>query len=227
MPQHPCYIPNGRVIIFNFPAGAGGKMLQNCVSISRHCVFTQLTFARWQIEYRGKFDNQYYNQKLQFALSTLPPKEEMRYWLSYELGENKLYDANFVQFQKYVPITSKIVHDLAAAKLWSTITVHNHESSLYYHSYWPTVLRVSLINNENFARKSLSLKLDATQYDTDWNVLGKTPPGLAFEFSIDDTIYDKDKFLSQVSKLYDYLEFEDFQSDLIEQYYSQYIQLHI
>jgi hypothetical protein len=227
MNQYPCHIPNGRVIIFNFPAGAGGKMLQNCVAMSRHCVFTQLDLATWQLEYRGDFDNTYYNQKLKFALDTLPPRDLMHQWLRFELGENRLYGTNFENFQKYEPIKRTIVNDLAAAGLWSTITVHNHESSMYYHSYWPTIRRVCLVNNENFARKSLALKLGTAQYDTDWNRWGVTPPGLAFNFSIDDTIYDKDKFLSQVGQLYDYLDFEDFQVDLVGEYYSRYIALHV
>ena len=98
-------------------------MLQNCVAMSRHCVFSQLDFAAWQVSYTGEFDSEYYNQKLQFALSTLPPREEMHQWLRYELGENRLYDRTFIQFQQQMPIARKIVHDLAAAGLWSTITV--------------------------------------------------------------------------------------------------------
>ena len=61
---NPCLIPNGQVIIFNFPAGAGGKMLQNCVGLSRHCVLNKAEYINWQINFSESISQAFYQQKL-------------------------------------------------------------------------------------------------------------------------------------------------------------------
>ena len=224
---HPCLIPDGQVIIFNFPAGAGGKMLQNCVSLSRHCVLTKLEYALWQLKYVGDFDPNFYQQKLGWVLATLPTKDEMIHWLEYELGETLLYGINFLEFNKHIPVPNKEIYKLADKKLWSTVTVHNFGAVEHYINYWPNIKYVSLINNKIFAKKSLFLKNPNLTFDSDWENLGHTPSGVGFKFDIDNTIYDTNKFLDQVEKLYEYLEFDDFQRDLISAYYSKYIELHV
>ena len=224
---HPCLIPDGQVIIFNFPAGAGGKMLQNCVSLSRHCVLTKLEYALWQLKYVGDFDPNFYQQKLGWVLATLPTKDEMIHWLEYELGETLLYGINFLEFNKHIPVPNKEIYKLADKKLWSTVTVHNFGAVEHYINYWPNIKYVSLINNKIFAKKSLFLKNPNLKFDNDWENLGHTPSGIGFKFDIDNTIYDTNKFLDQVEKLYEYLEFDDFQRDLISVYHSKYIELHV
>ena len=224
---HPCLIPDGQVIIFNFPAGAGGKMLQNCVSLSRHCVLTKLEYALWQLKYVGDFDPNFYQQKLGWVLETLPTKDEMIHWVGYELGETLLYGINFLEFNKHIPVPNKEIYKLADKKLWSTVTVHNFGAVEHYINYWPNIKYVSLINNKIFAKKSLFLKNPNLKFDNDWENLGHTPSGIGFKFDIDNTIYDTNKFLDQVEKLYEYLEFDDFQRDLISAYYSKYIELHV
>ena len=224
---NPCLIPNGQVIIFNFPAGAGGKMLQNCVSLSRHCVLTKLEYALWQLTYVGGFDHNFYQQKLGWVLATLPTKDKMIHWLEYELGETLLYGINFLEFNKHIPVPNKEIYKLADKKLWSTVTVHNFGAVEHYINYWPNIKHVSLINNKIFAKKSLFLKNPNLKFDNDWENLGHTPSGVGFEFDVDNTIYDTNKFLDQVEKLYEYLEFDDFQRDLISAYHSKYIELHV
>jgi len=224
---HPCLIPDGQVIIFNFPAGAGGKMLQNCVSLSKHCVLTKLEYALWQLKYVGDFDPNFYQQKLGWVLATLPTKDEMIHWLEYELGETLLYGINFLEFNKHIPVPNKEIYKLADKKLWSTVTVHNFGAVEHYINYWPNIKHVSLINNKIFAKKSLLLKNPNLKFDNDWENLGPAPGGVGFEFDVDNTIYDTNKFLDQVEKLYEYLEFDDFQRDLISAYHSKYIKLHV
>ena len=55
-----------------------------------------------------------------------------------------------------------------------------------------------------------------------WHEISNTP----FCFDIDNNIFDKKKFLKTIQNLYSWLEFEDFNSLLIEQYYDQYMLLH-
>ena len=227
MTTHPCYIPTGRVIIFNFPAGAGGKMLQNCVGLSRYCVLTKLEYAQWQMNYTAPIDNTFYQQKLKWIFTTLPDPSQIEFWLGYELGETLLYGQNFVEFNKELPIKEPAIYQLADKGLWSTLTVHNFGSIEHYVKYWPTICHVCLTNSEQFARESLMIKNVNLNFDKDWPTKGRTPAGVGFDFNIDSTIYNQEKFIAQVGKLYDYLEFDDFQPNLITEYYRHYIQLHL
>jgi hypothetical protein len=220
-----CLIPNGQVIIFNFPAGAGGKMLQNCVGLSRHCVLSKLEYAQWQLNI--EVNQSFYKQKLLWILKTLPTKNNIYRWLSYEFSELEIYGINFLGFNKHVPIPNKVMYKLADKKLWSTVTVHNFGAVEHYVNYWPIVKHVSLVKNQIFGQKSLSLKNPALKFDNDWVTSGYTPNGLSFEFDVDNTIYDTNKFVDQVEKLYEYLEFNDFRPDLIAAYHSKYIELHV
>ena len=224
---NPCLIPNGQVIIFNFPAGAGGKMLQNCVGLSRHCVLMKLEYAQWQLAYSGNIDNEFYQQKLNWSLQTLPTKDKINQWYRYEHGEKTLYGIDYSGFNAHVPIPNAEIYQLAEHNLWSTVTVHNFGATEHYCYYWPNIKYVSLINNKIFAKKSLFLKNPNLKFDNDWENLGHTPSGIGFKFDIDNTIYDTNKFLDQVEKLYEYLEFDDFQRDLISVYHSKYIELHV
>ena len=151
----------------------------------------------------------------------------MIHWLGYELGETLLYGINFLEFNKHIPVPNKEIYKLADKKLWSTVSVHNFGSVEHYINYWPNIKHVSLINNKIFAKKSLLLKNPNLKFDNNWENLGYTPDGVGFNFDIDNTIYDTNKFLDQVQKLYEYLEFDDFQRDLISVYHSKYIELHV
>ena len=226
MTTNPCYIPNGRIIIFNFPAGAGGKMLQNCVGLSRYCVLTKLEYAQWQMEYTDPIGDVFYQQKLQWILNTLPAKTDIDGWLGHELGETLLYGQNFIEFNQELPIREPAVYQLAEQGLWSTLTMHNFGSVCHYVKYWPTVRHVCLTNCEQFAKKSLTMKNPDLAFDEDWPTLGHTPTGVGFDFDIDNCIYDTEAFVDQVADLYTFLEFDDVNPKLIARYHQQYIQLH-
>jgi len=226
MTTNPCYIPNGRAIIFNYPAGAGGKMLQNCVALSRYCVLSNNIFATWQLNYLGTINQQFYEYKLRRILATLPPPDRMSDWLASELKEKDLYGIGFRGFNNHDPIQEVVVHRLAQQGLYSTVSVHNWGAVEYYACYWPTLKHVSLVNNEKFAQRCLPIKNSNLNYDTEWNTLGKSPADQCFEFDIDGTIWNTNLFVKQVADLYNYLEFDDFQSDLIALYHQHYISLH-
>ena len=220
-------IPNGRAIIFNYPAGAGGKMLQNCVSLSRYCILTSAKLAEWQVRYTGAFDKSFYQYKLRSMLASLPPPNHMNQWLGYELTERDLYGINWLGFNQHQPIKNGDVYRAAERGLWSTVSVHNWGTVDHYAQYWPELKHVCLVNSEQFARQFLPIKNSSLNYDLEWNTLGKSPTGQCFEFNVDDTIWNTDLFVKQVGDLYNYLGFDDFQADLIGQYHQHYIQLHL
>ena len=47
-----------------------------------------------------------------------------------------------------------------------------------------------------------------------------------FDIDVDATYFDKDKFLTQIQDLYDWLGYDDFNETLLSQYYAAYIDLH-
>jgi len=222
-----CLIPNGKIIIFNFPAGGGGKMLQNCVGLSRHCALNKAEYMNWQINFPEPISQIFYQQKLQWILKTIPPAEQMKNWLAFEMDKEDPCGIGLFDFRKPIPVTNPDIYKLAAQEIWCTLTVHNFAAAVYYKSYWPITKHVCLVNSELFSKNTLPKKNAELTYDSDWEKLGRTPSGLGFEFDIDNTIYHPNKFLDQVEKLYEYLEFDDFQPDLISAYYSKYIELHV
>lgn len=219
-------IPNGKVIIFNFPAGAGGKMLQNCVGLSRYCVLGKSEYARWQLS--ANVDSEFYQQKFNWILNTLPLKlsaENPNEWLSYEFLAQDLYGMDHNGFKSKLKL-STLLYDLAEKNLWSMLTTHNFDSCEYYYSYWPNIKHVCLTNNEKFAKASLPKKNSNLNFDNQWSTLGRTPKGLGFEFDVDSCIYNTTLFVCQTKKLYDFLEFNDFREDLIAAFHEKYIILH-
>ena len=56
-----------------------------------------------------------------------------------------------------------------------------------------------------------------------WHNLGKE----TFLFDIDNSIFNKDKFLSAMEELYTNLGFLDFNSNLVEKFWQSYMTLHI
>jgi hypothetical protein len=219
-------IPNGQLIIVNFPAGAGGKMLQNCLGLSRHCVLGKAEYIHWQLEYTQPISQDFYQQKFKWILQTLPPREQMQNWLAFEIDKNDPYGIGLFDFRKSIPVANQDIYQLAEQGLWSTISVHNYESSKYYINYWPTRRYVDLVNSEMFARKALKIKNTNLKYDQDWKTLGRTPSTKCFEFDVDNCIYDTPLFVKQVADLYKFLDFDDYQPELIAEFHLQYIKLH-
>ena len=220
-------IPNGQLIVFNFPAGAGGKMLQNCVGLSRHCVLSHTDYIRWQLDYQNDFNPSFYRQKLEWILKTVPDHEQIHNWLAYEIDKDDPPGFNFMGYRQGKKITNIDYYLLAEQGLWATAVVHNYGSAKYFVNYWPHIKQVSLVNNKQFACQALTLKNVNLTYDQDWDQQGSTPSDRCFNFDIDGTIYDQDKFLNQVGELYAYLGFGDFQRDTVKEYYNKYINAHL
>ena len=222
-----CLIPNGKLIVFTFPAGGGGKMLQNCVGLSRHCVLNHCNYLNWQVNYSKPIDSEYYQQKLQWILKTVPDTDQMHNWLAYEIDKDLPYGITWTDFRAQHSVANLNYYQAAKQGLWATISMHTYKSTFDYglSNYWPTLKHVCLSNCEKFARQSLSLKNKALLFDENWPKC-ETDPDVGFHFDVDNTIYDHDKFISQVEELYNYLEFDDFQADLVSIYWKKYIAIH-
>lgn len=202
-------------------------MIQNCIGLSRHCVLTRLKWAKWHFLQNESLIDSFYRQKLKWVLSTLPNNYQyLHKWLEYELREEFLYGLNYLDFKKSFRVPEPLIYKLPSKNLWSTMTTHNYESSHYYKNYWPQIKHVSLTNCNKFGSRSLILKNKEVAFDYTWAKNGYTPRKRCFSFDIDSCIFNTTQFAKQVRELYDYLEFDDFQFELIEKYHSEYIKLH-
>ena len=132
-----------------------------------------------------------------------------------------------MEYRNLTPVPDPLIYLLGSKNLWSTMPVHNHQASKYYRSYWPRIKHVCLSNSNEFGRKSLAVKNTSMKFDEKWAVSGMTPAKKCFRFDIDSCIYITRLFVKQVKELYDYLEFDDFNPDLIHEYHSKYIALHL
>jgi hypothetical protein len=146
---------------------------------------------------------------------------------SIELGkDDEPHGIKLFDFREHKPVTNPDTYKLAQAGLWCTVSVHEFSDSRYYKRYWPTLRYVSLINNENFAKMVLPKKNKDITFDTTWSTSGITPRGAGFEFDVDYCIYNTEKFVQQVDQLYKWLEFDDFNADLVADYHRRYIEIH-
>lgn len=88
---------------------------------------------------------------------------------------------------------------------------------------WPSWEEFQTANyNIDLIDVDLSVREEIKQYYK-WHLL-KNP---YFQFDIDNNIFDQDKFLNAMKKLYDQLGYDDFNHDLVGKFWQAYIRLHI
>lgn len=217
-------ITNGRIIAVNFVPGSGGKFIQNCLALSRHCVVKLENAVRWQVD--RPFNKTLYEQKLAWILKTVPPKEDMHNWLKYELRDDWFFGRIFADTDELESSDLPAHLELAGIhQLWVTYSAHAHGSAKHVERYWPTVKYVCLTNADKFIADWAEIK----NHNNTRNDLGtgwETPEGAGFNFDIDSCIYNETKFLAQMKQLYEWLEWDDFDIAPIPQYYRAYIAIH-
>jgi len=217
-------ITNGRVIGVNFIPGSGGKFVQNCLALSRHCVLKTENAVRWQCQ--RPFNKTLYDQKLAWALKTIPPQEDMHNWLRYELRDDQFFGRVFSDTDELASTDLPEYLELAGQQqVWITYSAHSHGSAQHLEKYWPIVKYVCLVNTDQFRADWAEIKNHLNvpnSIGTDW----QTPADEGFNFDIDSCIYDETKFLAQMRKLYEWLEWEDFDNTRVPEFYRAYIAIH-
>ena len=121
-------IKNGRIVVVNFPAGGGGKFLQNCLALSAHCC----------VKDRAVPVGSDYRTKLARVLATVPPPGQMHNWLRYELNDGDYYGTRFdhaMLMNFYSGQFPEHIHHAAEAGLWVTYSARSeeHTSELQSH----------------------------------------------------------------------------------------------
>jgi hypothetical protein len=77
-------------------------------------------------------------------------------------------------------------------------------------------------NRDDFITEAKKLRSQHRARSIHWD--RSALPG-HFDFDM-DTIYSVDAFLAEVKRLYDFLELDDFQPDLVQQFHQSYLKLH-
>lgn len=214
-------IPGGQIVVVNFRPGAGGKFIQNCLALSQHCVLKKPSWVRWQLDCPVS----QYKQKLHWAKTTIPPNELVHQWLSFELRDDGFFGAVFKESNIVVELPDYL-HSIAQAGLWCTYSSHSYGAGKLVEAHWPCVRYVQLSPADDFANHWLPRKNSELHNEGDTYPDSKVPEDLAFYFDIDNTIYNPQLFMEQMSKLYSWLGWTDFDAAPIEEYYSAYISVH-
>jgi len=236
----------GNDILMSFVEYSGGKFVKNCICLSKYFLFNS---KDKDLEYliNNPEDYQY---KLKCILSTLPKKENMKHWRTYEFGEidrnstifllakkkgfrfartmhsfskdllNLCKDAviiKLINYEKFRDIASKLKH----ANLKETDECES-KYKIVAGDDWPSFQK---LQSSGFNTKFLEI--------TDQNILEDIHKYYQFG-TIENKmfLYDKDKifnmsdFMSQMKKLYEYLNLDDFNEELVSVYYTEYMKLH-
>jgi hypothetical protein len=184
-------------------------------------------------------DEKYYQFKLNAILKTLPIIDQMSMWSSFEYGCKELYgiDEEFYKTNSVDAIRnelnqSEIMQTLKDNGKESCIICHDFRTFLKYIVVHPTAKRVEFSDFNKFRQIAATLKgHELTQEDYKLSEMYYTNDQQfyqldSFNIDVDGTFFEWDKFDKMMGNLYTYLGFDDYQSDLVKQYWSQYIILH-
>ena len=239
-------------IIIQFPPFAGGKFITNCLALSKYAVPQDAKIANYLIQNPDDYDYRFSQ-----VVKTIPENTiEMKKWRAkYEYGDNQQApalaqlsnsDQNFflVAHQPFnttelltlwknakliILTNSRKFSDIAIKLKSNDLTVEGvsgntcvEKYSLLKGSDWPTwdQFNEAKFNCNNIPSLSMSIREEILQF---------YPTNYAYTmgFDIDNSIFEKTKFLSSIEILYKQLDYDDFNSILIGDFWQKYINLHI
>ena len=222
-------IDNGQIVAVNFLPGAGGKFIQNCLSLSSHCVLKRSDWTDWQLA-QTEYNTEFYQQKLDWAISTVP--NDMNYWLASELRDDQYFDRLFLDSTTIGLTADQLparLHQVAQQHLWCTYSAHNHGVIEHLQKYWPTVKIVNVWPARKFLtqwlpQKNFNLWQNYINFtDEDYaNYPGHSPADESFQYDMDNTFYHKQAFAEQMAALYEYLGYTDWAQAPVMAYYQHY-----
>lgn len=247
------------LIILYYPAGAGGKFISNCLSLSKHAVSQNPHSSTVEIEngngdyyqfiagrtwpsyaeflegathpemdsiyqfndYRKycKLFNTvpYYDFKLQVVQATLPGKNNMHNWLRHEYGCIQFFGCDISAGRVITP--SYVANAISNLDKKFFIVAHTENQLNAILSTFPNATVLKLVNYDTFANLAAQLKSVSKNIPT-------LPRSFSLEFDIDSAMFNSDKFLYSMEKLYADLGFDDYDRDRVLNFYNAYAQLH-
>lgn len=236
-----------------FPRFAGGKFISNCLALSKYAVPQDTRTARYLLNNPDDY-NYRFNQ---VTKTLPPTNAEMKNWISkYEFGDRQqepllaqLSNSNINFFltshqprstlellalwknAKLIVLTNFRQFSDIACKLKSNgETIESVSGNYCIEKYnllkgnsWPTwdKLNVAKFDVNNISNLSMSTKDEIS------NFYPANTAAVTLGFDIDNSIFDKSKFLSAMETLYHQLTYDDFNSKLVGDFWQSYINLHV
>lgn len=150
-------------VILSFPPFSGGKFLINCLSLSKDVCPQDSSAAEYLL---NEPDDYEYRSKT--ILQTLPPKNKMKNWRDFELGDGALYGDKSLAWRSGIPQDpGTLVKKICESGMKFFICEHSMEPiSLLV--VWKNATVIRLINSRRFqdlclTKKTHSFPEDRTQ----------------------------------------------------------------
>lgn len=156
------------LIIMWYPQYAGGKFIMNCLSLSRYAVPMNTEICNYLLNHPDD-----YNYRLNAFLKTIPPKHDMRRWLSYEFNNASFYNdttkTHSSEFDLFKRMHNGSIRstgiDLLISQLidknvdfFAETRGNNIQHLTQYLELWPNAKIIMLTNFANFQQISQSKK---------------------------------------------------------------------
>jgi len=223
------------VILVYYPAFAGGKFIMNSLSLSKHCVIPDPKYALHDLAYTT-FDSDYYQFKIESILSSLPPLTNLTDWRRYELREwqlagitNNDYGNKTVESlrdHKFNPMLEQVVN----SGRYHCFLSHFYNETIGFKQVWPNAKLISLVNWKKFVKLAGTFKAETSEnVDKHLDYLLDFPSTLpcpSLIYDVDHSIFSRENHLFAIKTLYQALEWDDFNAELVGSYYDQYCHLH-
>lgn len=204
-----------RVVIFCYPAGAGGKFLNNCLALSDEFVFSDSLLAQQQIDGQFNFD-----KKVQYIDQMLTHIKEQKIWNDLNLGcfqlsrvSEKMYRNEYHEIIKLH--LHKVIDEIIHHNLWFGIVAHTIPGLTAMIKFWPNAKVIFLTNSLNLllTRKYQNNKnLKHSELAEYWNIVRGAswpdyPPSTLEEFELlPDNIKQElnNNFSGEIFRFFDY-----------------------
>jgi hypothetical protein len=178
-------------------------------------------FGCWQ--FYGSEIDEFKNQTVNMSLPA--SQSSMKYY--YSKINDKLHGR---------PVNSWKFNDVAVAASLSNknffIVAHNHNVLRTCLTYWPNARTLQLVNYEKFQSLAGKFKhphnYNAQYWPKRWAKIERLTedfPNL-INFNVDNNYFYRDNFLSSIERLYENLGYDDFNSELMGNFYDGYAKLH-
>ena len=198
-------------VCFFYIPYSGGKFLANCLALSRHVLCNNSFLARTDLNFKEPIGVDYYNFKLKSVVESLP---------------NHLLLTQ--QWKEFGDIPADIIRlPSASSKLLCHVSHTNEQLEKLLKAY-PSLQIIKLVNYRRFNQDCFGLKsptVDLKRHMSGFNHWDCIAMPTQFDFDI-DTIYQIDNFLVEIKRLYDFLNLDDFQPALIQQFHRSYVECH-
>jgi len=223
------------VILAYYPSFAGGKFVINCLSLSKHCIISDPSYAAQDMAYTT-FDESYYQFKIDSVLTSLPAMHNKTKWRVFEFQEWKFAGINNNDYGKQT-VESLRAHNFNPLLKQAVDSGRHHCFVSHYYdvttgfkNVWPGAKIISLVNWKKFVKLAGSFKASAGE-NVDMHLdylldFPSTLPWPSLIYDVDHSIFSRENHLRAIETLYTGLGWDDFNPELVGRYYDEYRYLH-